>query len=71
MIPTRYINIAGTKTTSKDNECVVQRRRYIIFTEAHLTRAKGHNINGEKRRTSGGGKEREREREIIYTNGKT
>jgi hypothetical protein len=58
---------AGTKTISKDNNCVVQRRRDIVFTERQFAWAKGHNFNGEKCRTS----RRQRERDIIYLNGKT
>jgi hypothetical protein len=49
---------AGTNTTSKD-KCVVQRWRYIIFTEARSPLAKRHYINGEKCRNSGRVRERE------------
>ena len=47
----------------QSNKSVFQRRRYIIFTEAHSPRTKGQNINREKCRTSGG----ERERETLST----
>jgi len=57
----------GTNTISTDNKCVVRRWRYIIFTEAHCSWTKGHNNLGEIYKTLG----KERERDIIYTNGKT
>jgi hypothetical protein len=57
---------AGTKTISKDNNCVVQRRRDIIFTETQF--AWQRNITSTERNAElQGEREIERERETLST----